>query len=339
MNLELISYGAFFLTMALTYAIICLGLNVQWGQTGLFNVGIAGFVAIGAYVSALLATPDAVNRFGGFGLPIAVGWIGGALATSVVSFLIGALTIRLRADYLAIATFGVAVVVQLAALNLESVTGGPFGIGFIPRPFAELAGDPLWFSLANFGVVAALVVVLYLVLERLARSPWGRVLRAIREDEQAALALGKNAVKFRLQAFAIGGGIMGLAGAVQAHFIGFIAPDNYMPMLTFQVWAMLIVGGSGNNRGAILGAVLVWGIWAASAGAVAALFPPGEQARAAALQIVMIGVALCAILLLRPRGILGEERVVSRHLGKPRDIAAKPVTASTDENASDAANP
>ena len=338
MSLELVSYGAFFLTMALTYAIICLGLNVQWGQTGLFNVGIAGFVAIGAYVSALLTTPDAADRFGGFGLPIAVGWIGGTLATSIVSFLIGALTIRLRADYLAIATFGVAVVVQLAALNLEPVTGGPFGIGFIPRPFAGLAGDPLLFSLANFGVVAVLVVVLYLGLERLARSPWGRVLRAIREDEPAALALGKSAVKFRLQAFAIGGGIMGLAGAVQAHFIGFIAPDNYMPMLTFQVWAMLIVGGSGNNRGAILGAVLVWGIWAASAGAVAALFPPGEQARAAALQIVMIGVALCAILLIRPRGILGEERVVSRHLGKARDMVAKPVTSSTDEKAVNAGN-
>ena len=89
-------------------------------------------------------------------------------------------------------------------------------------------------------------------------------------------------------------------------------------MLTFQVWAMLIVGGSGNNKGAILGAVLVWGIWAASAGAVSELFPPGQQARAAALQIVMIGVALCAILLLRPRGILGEERVVSRHIGRAR---------------------
>ena len=162
------------------------------------------------------------------------------------------------------------------------------------------------------------MLVLYVVLERLARSPWGRVLRAIREDEQAALALGKSSVRFRLQAFAIGGGIMGLAGAVQAHFIGFIAPDNYVPMLTFQVWAMLIVGGSGNNKGAILGAVLVWGIWAASAGAVSELFPPGQQARAAALQIVMIGVALCAILLLRPRGILGEARVVSRHIGGAR---------------------
>jgi branched-chain amino acid transport system permease protein len=314
MSLDLVSYGAFFLTIALSYAIICLGLNVQWGQTGLFNVGISGFVAIGAYVSALLTTPDDPNRFGGFGLPIVAGWIGGALATGLASFLIGALTIRLRADYLAIATFGVAVVVQLVALNLEPVTGGPFGIGFIPRPFAETAGNPLMFSLLNFAVVAALVAGLYLVLERLARSPWGRVLRAIREDEAAAIALGKNATRFRLQAFAIGGSIMGLAGAVQAHFIGFIAPDNYVPMLTFQVWAMLIVGGSGNNRGAILGAVLVWALWAASAGAVAGLFPPGEQARAAALQIVMIGLGLCAILLFRPRGILGEERVVSRHL-------------------------
>jgi branched-chain amino acid transport system permease protein len=89
-------------------------------------------------------------------------------------------------------------------------------------------------------------------------------------------------------------------------------------MLTFQVWAMLIVGGSGNNRGAILGAVLVWGIWAASAATVSGLFPSGQQARAAALQIVMIGLALCAILLLRPRGILGEERIVSRHVGGTR---------------------
>ena len=162
---------------------------------------------------------------------------------------------------------------------------------------------------------SSLVVgLLYLALERLLRSPWGRVLRAVREDETAARALGKNADRFRLEAFAVGGAIMGLAGAVQAHFIGFIAPENYQPMLTFQVWAMLIVGGSGNNRGAILGAVVVWGVWALSGSAIAALFPPGQQARAAALQIVLIGVSLCAILLLRPRGILGEVRTVSRHL-------------------------
>jgi branched-chain amino acid transport system permease protein len=326
MILDLLGYGAFFMTMALTYAIICLGLNVQWGQTGLFNVGVAGFVAIGAYVSALLTTPDTPGRFGGFSLPIIVGWLTGALAAGVFSFLVGALTIRLRADYLAIATFGAAVVIHLCLLNLERLTGGPFGIGFIPRPFAMLAGEPLLFSLTNLALLAAVVFALYLALERLLRSPWGRVLRAIREDETAALALGKSSVRFRLEAFAIGGAIMGLAGAAQAHFIGFISPDNYQPTLTFQVWAMLIVGGSGNNRGAILGAILVWGVWAVSASVIAALFPPAQQARAASLQIVLIGVALCAILLFRPRGVLGEVQVVSRHLANLKPpVAATPL--------------
>jgi branched-chain amino acid transport system permease protein len=312
--IELLSYGAFFLTMALSFAITCLGLNIQWGQTGVFNVGVSGFVAIGAYASALLTTPLSDAHLGGFGLPIALGWIAAALVSGGLSFLVGALTIRLRSDYLAIATFGVAVAVQLCALNLQPLTGGPFGVSFIPRPFSALAGTPLAFSLLNLGVLIILVGGLYFILERLARSPWGRVLRAIREDETAARALGKNATLFRLQAFAIGGGMMGLAGAVQGHFIGFIAPDNYQPILTFQVWAMLIVGGSGNNRGAILGAVVVWGIWAASAAVIGAVVPADQQARAATLQIVMIGVALCLILLLRPRGILGELRTVSRHL-------------------------
>ena len=214
--IELLSYGAFFLTVALTYAIICLGLNVQWGQTGLFNVGVAGFVGIGAYASALLTTPDDPVRFGGFGLPIIVGWLGAMASAGLLSLLVGLLTIRLRADYLAIATFGVAVVVQLCALNLEPLTGGPFGIGFIPRPFGWLAEDRMTFSLLNLSIVVVTTLGVYLALERLLRSPWGRVLRAIREDEQAALALGKNAFAFRLQAFVIGGAIIGFCIAVFA---------------------------------------------------------------------------------------------------------------------------
>ena len=130
-------------------------------------------------------------------------------------------------------------------------------------------------------------------LERLVRGPWGRVLRAIREDEAAAEALGKNANRYRLQAFVLGSAIMGLAGAMQGHFIGFIAPDNYLSALTFQVWAMLIVGGAGNNRGAVLGAVVVWGLWSTSSAVVSATFPPEQQARAASLQIVMIGDFAC----------------------------------------------
>jgi branched-chain amino acid transport system permease protein len=312
MSIDLIAYGAFFLTMAFTYAIICLGLNVQWGMTGLFNVGIAAFVAVGAYTSAILTTPDTAERFGGFVMPIAVGWVGAAIVSGALSWAVGALTIRLRSDYLAIATFGVAVTVQLCMLNLQSVTGGAFGIGFIPRPFADLQGNALLFSLANCALMGLVVLVLYLGLQHLSRSPWGRVLRAIREDEVAAQALGKRPVRFRLQAFTVGGAIMGLAGAAQAHFIGFIAPDNYMPVLTFQVWAMLIVGGSGNNRGAIAGAILVWGLWALTAAAVSAFVPPEEQARAAALQIVAIGVGLCLMLLLRPRGLFGEVSPLAR---------------------------
>ena len=308
MSLDLIAYAAFFLTMALTYAIMCLGLNVQWGQTGLFNVGIAAFVAIGAYVSALLTTPDAPGRFGGFDMPIAIGWLGGALVAGLAAWLVGALTIRLRSDYLAIATFGVAVTVQLCVLNLQPLTGGAFGIGFIPRPFGSLAADPLAFSLSNLALMAAVVLALYLALQHLAKSPWGRVLRAIREDESAAQALGKRPIRFRLQAFTIGGAIMGLAGAAQGHFIGFIAPDNYLPILTFQVWAMLIVGGSGDHKGAIAGAVLVWAIWTGSGMLLDLLVPPEAKAQAAALQVAAIGAALCLVLLFRPAGLFGGRR-------------------------------
>src|SRR5262249_24875296 len=159
-----------------------------------------------------------------------------------------------------------------------------------------LAERPLAFSLANLGLVASVTLAAFAAMERLTRSPWGRVLRAIREDETAAAALGKNPNSYRLQAFIIGGALMGLAGAVQAHFIGFIAPENYVPALTFQVWAMLIVGGSGNNRGAVLGAIVVWGLWSATGLALSAVFPPAQQARAASLQIVAIGVMLAIIL-------------------------------------------
>jgi branched-chain amino acid transport system permease protein len=305
MILDLVSYGSFFLTTALAFAILCLGLNLQWGQTGLFNVGIAGFVAVGAYTSALLTTPESAQHLGGFALPIPVGWLGAACAAGLVSLLVGLLTLRLRADYLAITTFGVAVVIHLVALNAQPLTGGPFGIGFIPRPFGAYADRPLLFGLANLAIAALTVLAVYGALQRLTRSPWGRVLRAIREDETAAMALGKNAVRYRLQAFAIGGAVMGIGGALQAHFIGFIAPNNYLPSLTFQVWTMLIIGGSGSNRGAVLGAVLVWALWALSGAAVSAFVPPEWQARASALQIAAIGIVLCAVLLLRPRGLLG----------------------------------
>ncbi len=310
----LLSYGTFFLVFATIFALVVLGLNLQWGFTGLFNVGVAGFVAIGAYTSALITAPDYPDQLGGLGLPIPLGWLGAMAASGVAAFIIGVAALRLRHDYLAIATFGVAVTLQLVALNAKGLTGGPFGLQFIPKPFADVIPDNLAWNVTYLAIAAALLGLSYVALERLVRSPWGRVLRAIREDETAAESLGKRAFRFRLQAFVIGCMLMGLGGALYAHFVGYIAPEDFLPILTFQLWTMLIVGGSGNNRGAILGAFVVWALWTLSGNALREIVPSEYQARAATLQVVLIGLLLMLILLLRPRGLLGEETVVSRHM-------------------------
>ena len=312
--LGVVAYLVFFLVIALTYSMICLGLNLQWGFTGLFNVGVAGFFAVGAYASAILTGPDYAGQIGGFGLPVPVGWLGAMAAAGLCGAVVAVPTLRLRHDYLAISTFGVAVSLQLVALNVEPLTGGPFGLNFVPRPLAGWFDDNLAANVFYLAVVALLTALVYLALERLVRSPWGRVLKAIREDEGAAASLGKHPFAFRLQAFVVGSAVIGLAGALYAHFVGFIAPEDFRPILTFQAWTMLIVGGSGNNRGAVVGGLVVWALWTASGALLTAVLPPELQARGAALQIVLIGVALAAVLLFRPRGLLGEEAVVSRHV-------------------------
>jgi branched-chain amino acid transport system permease protein len=308
-----VSYLTFFLVFASVFALIVLGLNLQWGFTGLFNVGVAGFVAVGGYTSALLTGPDYPGQIGGFGLPIVVGWLGAMLASGVIALIVGFAALRLRHDYLAITTFGVAVTLQLVALNAQLLTGGPFGLQFIPKPLADVIPSNLAWNAFYLALTVVVLSVTYVALERLVRSPWGRVLRAIREDETAAESLGKRAFMFRLQSFVIGCMIMGLGGALYAHFVGYIAPEDFLPILTFQLWTMLIVGGAGNNRGAILGAFVVWAIWTLTGGLLREVVPAEQQARMASLQVVLIGLTLAAILVLRPRGLLGEDVVVSRH--------------------------
>ena len=310
-----LSYGVFFLTFAAIFAVIVLGLNLQWGFTGLFNVGVAGFVAVGAYTSAILTAPPYPESLGGFGLPVAAGWLGAMAMGALVGLAVGVPALRLRHDYLAIATFGVAVTLQLVALNARWLTGGPFGLHFIPRPMQGWLGAGLAWNAAYLALALTVLLTAYLAIERLVGSPWGRVLRAIREDETAAEALGKRAFAFRLQAFVIGCALMGLGGALYAHFVAYIAPEDFLPILTFQLWTMLIVGGSGNNRGAILGAFVVWLVWSLSGGAIRAVLPQAEQARGAALQVALVGVLLVAMLIWRPSGLLGERL---RGGGKPK---------------------
>jgi branched-chain amino acid transport system permease protein len=312
--LGLASYLVFFICVVLVLCILTMGLNLQWGFTGLFNAGVAGFYAIGAYTHAILTAAPNAQLMGNYGLPWLVGIIAAMLVTALAATLIGLITIRLRGDYLAIATFGIGIMIQLVSLNLEPWTGGSQGITRIPKPLGAWFDTPLSYNLFYLVFMVAVVALVYWALERILSSPWGRVLRAIREDEVAASSLGKSPLSYRLQSFVLGSTLMGLAGALYVTFIGFVSPFDFLPILTFQIWAMLIVGGRGNNRGAMLGALVVWGIWAASGVAVSKWVPPSHAAQGAAIQVILIGLTLVLMLLYKPRGLIGERAVVSRHL-------------------------
>lgn len=301
----LLAYVIFFLSLAGVYALLALGLNVQWGYTGMLNIGIAAFFAVGAYTSAILTSPPTAVP-GGFGLPIPVGLVSAMVTAGLLALFIGLVTLNLRTDYLAIASIGIAEIVRLFLKNEEWLTNGVRGMSGIPRPLSGIVpgADALLF----LGMVIGLVAIVYWANQQAYRSPWGRVLRAIREKEIAASAMGKHVLAFRLQAFVFGSCIMGLAGAVYAHFIGFISPEAFDPLFaTFMVWVMLIAGGSGNNRGAILGAVAVWSIWSLSEYLTTRVgteyFSLGQLA---AMRVFMIGLLLQVVLLLRPQGILPE---------------------------------
>ncbi len=319
--LSVLSFAVFFLIFASFFVLTCLGLNMQWGFTGLFNVGVVGFFAIGAYTSALVTGPEYPDTiFGGFGLPVPVGYLAAIVASGAAAFVVGFVTLRLREDFLAISTFGIAVTIQLVALNLQAVTRGPNGLYSLPKPLSELSSSNLVDNLLYLAICMTVIGIVYWAFEQMVRSPWGRVLRSIREDETAAAALGKNVFAYRLQAFVVGSSVMGLAGALQANFVGFISPQDFLPIFTFQVYVMLIVGGSGNNLGAIVGGVAVWALWSGSGGIIAAILPPDFQTQGAALRIVLIGLILALMLLYRPAGILRERHILSREARMPTDI-------------------
>ncbi|GAB6053575.1 branched-chain amino acid ABC transporter permease [Magnetospira thiophila] len=296
----LFSYFVFFLSMAGIYAILALALNLQWGFTGQFNIGIAGFFAVGAYTGAIVTTLPTESHLGGFDLPFLVGVVAAMGVSGIVALLIGLVTARLRTDYLAIATIGIAEIIRHGLKNEDWLSNGVRGIPGIPRP---VEGE--WAFLA---LVLVFVVVVYGLIERARRSPWGRVLRAIRENENATLAAGKDVARFRLETFVVGSAIMGVGGALYAHFFGFISPEAFDPLYgTFLVWVMLIAGGSGNNRGAVLGAVVIWGLWSASE-ILTSQLPVEYVTQAGALRVLLIGVVLQVILLFRPEGLLPEEK-------------------------------
>ena len=308
-----VSYLVFFLILSLTFGVAVLGLNLQWGFTGLFNAGVAGFIAIGAYSMAILTGPSRDAVFGGFELPFVVGLAGAMIASGIGAVIVGLATLKLRHEYLAVATFGIAVTIQLVCLNWEYLTGGTLGLIGIPNPTKAWAEGPLMQNSLYLAVVVIVVGLTVAALELIVKSPWGRMLKAIREDEVAAASLGKSPERVRLEAFVLGCMIMGLSGALYVSFIGYVSPWDFLPILTFQIWTMLIVGGSANNRGALLGALIVWGVWTMSGFVISRVIPSEIQAQGGAMQAVLIGLILVVTLLIRPRGLIGEELQVSRH--------------------------
>lgn len=314
----IIAYLVSLAILAGIYAVFSLGLNIQWGYTGLFNIGIAGFFCIGAYTSALITTPmptgiyaHYVHQVFGWNLPFIFGIMGSAVVCGIIAFLIGVPTLRLREDYLAIATIGIAETIRLVFNNERWLANGPRGLMGLPQPLQEWI-NPRHYNYLYLVIILLIMVVIYIAIERAIRSPWGRVLRAIREDEISTAMSGKDIFHFKMQSLIFGSMIMGIGGALYAHYTKAISPDVFTPLYgTFIIWVMLMVGGSGNNKGAILGAFVVWGIWIGTK-FMTDLLPYTLKARAPYIRFLLIGILLEIILIHRPQGLLGEEKKVSK---------------------------
>ena len=323
-----ISFLAGFATTVGMYAIFTLALNVQWGYTGVFNFGVAAFFMVGAYTAAIFtkspADSEYVTYIGGFGeilsppflnsdqwLPFLVATAAAGIMSGLLALLLSVPTLRLREDYLAIATIGVAELLRRVVIEEDWLVNGTGGLPGIPRPFFDYF-EPSDYKFVYLGIVVLVLIIVFVAVERGIRSPWGRVLRALKEDEQAATASGKNVFAFKMQGFVLGAVIMGVGGAVFAYSRGAVGPTTFEHFFaTFLFWAMLIVGGSGNNRGAVAGAFVVWGIWAITLQLSAYDLPETLRTRIFYIRDFVIGALIVTVLLLRPRGLIPEERRVS----------------------------
>lgn len=344
---------------AVAFGLLALALNLHWGYTGLFNIGIAGFMAVGVYTMAMLtADPDPTGGTApGLGLPLPIGVLGGMLAAALVGGLAAIPAIRLRADYLAIVTLGISEIIRRTynSNTLDSYlrdtagigTGGSQGIrvytpsvdlapllGSAPDTLSDLLGLPSRVIVAWAYVIIMIVVTaaVFWLLLRIAKSPYGRVLKAIREDEVVANSLGKYTTWFKIQVFMVGCALMGLGGMIWLGSRGTVTPRNFMPIVTFYIFVALIIGGTGSNTGSIVGGIVFGGVLFQGpdflreilrnfgfdsgpptfAGAVSetlsnpfALLEYVFVGNFAAFRFILLGVVLILLMQYRPEGLLG----------------------------------
>jgi branched-chain amino acid transport system permease protein len=290
----MIAYLTTLVVLVAISALVGLALNLQWGVAGLVNFGVVGFVALGAYATALSAP--------------ALGWAGAMIVAAalcaVVSTVLAFLSIRLEENYLAIVTIGFGEVVRILLLNETWLTGGAVGIADIPRPLVSLVA-PARYDVVLLGFSLVLVAIVFVLLEILVRSPFGRALRAVRDDATVAAALGKPVLLLRIKAFAIGGAVMGAAGSLHAFYLTYIDPSQFTSIITAYAFMAVIAGGRGSNIGLLFGAGSIMALLEATRFLKDAVqMIDGTQL--AALRLGLIGVGIVVLLILRPQGLLPE---------------------------------
>jgi ABC-type branched-subunit amino acid transport system permease subunit len=306
---------------AIVYCLAAIGLNIHFGYTGLLNFGQAGFMAVAGYgLAASVVT---------FGLPFWLGLLIGIGATVVLALLLGVPTLRLRADYLAIVTIAAAEIVRqvLGSQTLRPWFGGKDGrqgfsdplrainplSGRVELGFMSFSPFEFWVMLIGWALVALCVLVVWLLM----RSPWGRVLKAIREDEDAVRSLGKNVYAYKMQALVLGGLIGGVAGFIMSLARSSIVPDNFQADITFFAWTVLLLGGAARVFGPVVGAVLFWllisvlgNFFSQATAGDNPLMPTWlmDQNQASMVRFIVLGLALMLLMIFRPQGIFGDKR-------------------------------
>jgi len=297
------SYLIFLVTLAGIYSLMSMGLVTIWGQGGMVNLGLVGFFAVGAYGSALLSAA---------GVPVGLALLFGALVAGIVGVALSYVTGPLKGDYLAIVTLGFAELIRLVATNEKWLTGGSDGLAGIRSPLkAELGALHPWFYML---VVWAFACAAALALTRLFRSPYGRALRAVRDDEQVAAVAGKAVLQLKLKTFFLGAAVTGVAGGLYAHLTSYIAPDSFVPLLTIYIFLAATAGGYTRVAGAIAGSFAVVALLEGTR-FVAALIPGLNAVQVASLREFVIAVTLIIIMHVRPEGIFKSVNQPSKFRG------------------------
>ncbi|ACA18215.1 inner-membrane translocator [Methylobacterium sp. 4-46] len=277
------------------YVLLALGLNLQYGLTGITNFGHVGFFCIGAYTAALLSQVS---------VPWPFAFLAGAALAALAAWPLGLISLKLRDDYFAIVSLGFSEVVRIVVTSEKWLTKGVQGITGIPKLFAFL-GTGTAQALAVLLLLVAVNMLAGLSKSRIVRSPFGRMIEAIRDNEEAVKALGKDPSTFKIQVLMLGAALAGIAGGFYAHYIGYIVPEQFIPLITFYIWMAIIIGGVGPISGALVGTLILM-FFLEGSRFLRGFIPFVSEVEMASIRLGVIGLALVLFTLYRPQGLMGD---------------------------------